>query len=76
MNWLITALYAGDWEERGSLIQAWAEGRQPTGAPPGTAEILSRNARVAAVMTDFYRGVQEVSRTTPYPGERLRRLCP
>ncbi|MFF7311152.1 protein kinase family protein [Streptomyces sp. NPDC008137] len=76
VNWLITALYPGDWEERGRLIQAWAEGRQPTGAPPGAAEILSRNAPVAAVMTDFYRRLQGVSRTTPYPGERLRRLCP
>ncbi|MFC9686291.1 protein kinase family protein [Streptomyces sp. NPDC056948] len=76
VNWLITALYAGDWEERGALIQAWAEGRQASGAPPGTAEILRRNAPVAAVMTDFYRRVQGVSRTTPYPGERLRRLCP
>ncbi|MGX1561327.1 protein kinase family protein [Streptomyces sp. NPDC055506] len=75
VNWLITALYGGDWEERGALMQAWAEGRQPTGAPPGTAAILSRNAPVAAVMTDFYRRVQGVSRTTPYPGERLRRLC-
>ncbi|MGI5425117.1 protein kinase family protein [Streptomyces sp. CA-179760] len=75
VNWLITALYSGDWEKRGALIQAWAGGRQPTGAPPGTAEILSRHAPVAAVMTDFYRRVQGVSRTTPYPGERLRRLC-
>ncbi|WP_435282409.1 protein kinase family protein [Streptomyces koelreuteriae] len=79
VNWLITTLYTGDWEareDREALIQAWAEGRQPTGSPPGTAEILSRNAPVAAVMTDFYRRVQGVSRTTPYPAERLRQLCP
>jgi hypothetical protein len=76
VNWLITALYGGDWEIRGELIRAWAEGRQPTGAPPGVAEILTRNAPVAEVMTDFYRTLQGKSRTTPYPRERLERLCP
>ncbi|MFI8893006.1 protein kinase family protein [Streptomyces paradoxus] len=76
VNWLITALYDGDWEIRGELIRAWAEGRQPTGAPPGTAKILTRNAPVAAVMTDFYRTLQRESRATPYPRESLQRLCP
>lgn len=76
VNWLIAALYCGDWEVRGELIQAWAQGRAPAGAPPGTAEVLARNAPVAAVMTDFYRTLQEESRTTPYPRERLHLLCP
>ena len=76
VNWLITALYGGEWETRGELIRAWAQGRRPAGAPPGTAEILGRNAPVAAVMTDFYRTLQRDSRATPYPGERLQRLCP
>ncbi|AMW15262.1 hypothetical protein A4E84_10260 [Streptomyces qaidamensis] len=76
VNWLITALYGGDWEIRGELIRAWAEGRQPTGAPPGVAEVLTRNAPVAEVMTDFYRTLQEKSRRTPYPRKRLERLCP
>ncbi|MFJ3621335.1 protein kinase family protein [Streptomyces iakyrus] len=76
VNWLITALYGGDWEIRGELIRAWAEGRQPTGAPPGVAEILTRNAPVAEVMTDFYRTLQGKSRTTPYPRKRLERRCP
>ncbi|MFH8498127.1 hypothetical protein [Streptomyces coeruleorubidus] len=76
VNWLVTALYGADWETRGALIRAWAEGQQPTGAPPGTARILARHAPVAAVMTDFYRTIQEVSRTTSYPAERLRRFCP
>ncbi|MFF7792561.1 protein kinase family protein [Streptomyces sp. NPDC007991] len=76
VNWLVAALYGDHWETRGPLIQAWAEGQQPTGVPSGTAKILTRHAPVAAVMTDFYRTIQEVSRTTPYPAERLRRLCP
>ncbi|MGW0471904.1 protein kinase family protein [Streptomyces coeruleorubidus] len=76
VNWLVTALYGADWEIRGALIRAWAEGQQPTGVPPGTARILARHAPVAAVMTDFYRTIQEVSRTTSYPAERLRRFCP
>ncbi|MFF7869939.1 protein kinase family protein [Streptomyces qaidamensis] len=76
VNWLITALYGGDWEIREELIRAWAEGRQPTGAPPGVAEVLTRNAPVAEVMTDFYRALQGKSRRTPYPRKRLERLCP
>ncbi|MBR8641118.1 protein kinase family protein [Streptomyces tuirus] len=76
VNWLITALCGDDWEVRGGLIRAWAGGRRPTAVPPGTAEILARHAPVAAVMTDFYRKLQLESRTTPYPGEALRRLCP
>jgi hypothetical protein len=75
VNWLVTALHGADWEIRGALLQAWAEGQQPTGVPPGTARILARHAPVAAVMTDFYRTIQEVSRTTPYPAERLLRVC-
>ncbi|PPS74955.1 MULTISPECIES: hypothetical protein [Streptomyces] len=76
VNWLITALYCGDWEVRGELIKAWTQGRAPAGAPPGTAEVLARNAPVAAVMTDFYRTLQEESRATPYPRERLHLLSP
>ncbi|MFD5835552.1 protein kinase family protein [Streptomyces collinus] len=76
VNWLITALYDGDWEIRGELIRAWSEGRQPGGAPPGVAEILTRNSPVAEVMTDFYRTLQRENRTTPYPRRRLERLCP
>ncbi|KOV99394.1 hypothetical protein ADK65_18340 [Streptomyces sp. NRRL B-1140] len=76
VNWLITALYGGDLETREELIRAWARGRRTAGAPPGAAEILTRNAPVAAVMTDFYRTLQEESRTTPYPRERLHLLRP
>ncbi|MGW0612089.1 protein kinase family protein [Streptomyces sp. NPDC002788] len=76
VNWLVTALYDDTWEERTERIRAWADGRRPTGVPPGTADLLTRNAPVAAVMTDFYRSIQSESRTTPYPGERLRQLCP
>lgn len=75
VNWLTTALHGADWEIRGALIRAWAEGQQPIGVPPGTAKILARHAPVAAVMTDFYRTIQEVSRTTPYPSEKLRQFC-
>lgn len=76
VNWLLTALYGGDWEIRGELMRAWAEGRQPTSAPPGVAEVLTRNAPVAEVMTDFHRALQGESRRTPYPRKRLERLCP
>jgi hypothetical protein len=76
VNWLIKALYGGDGESRGDLIRAWAQGRPPAGAPPGTAGILARNAPVAAVMTDFYRAIQSKAGRPPTRGGRLRLLCP
>ncbi|MFD5478416.1 protein kinase family protein [Streptomyces hawaiiensis] len=76
VNWLVTALFADDGDAREARIEAWAQGRRPTGAPPGTTEILTRHAPVAAVMTSFYRTLQRESRKTSYPAERLRQLSP
>ncbi|QCD55286.1 protein kinase family protein [Streptomyces hawaiiensis] len=76
VNWLVTALYADDGDAREARIRALAQGRRPTGTPPGITKILTRHAPVAAVMTNFYRTLQRESRKTSYPAERLRQLSP
>ncbi|GGV69632.1 hypothetical protein GCM10010228_25400 [Streptomyces massasporeus] len=35
VNWLISALYGEDWEVRGELIRAWAQGRRLAGGATG-----------------------------------------
>ncbi|WP_419998823.1 protein kinase family protein [Streptomyces boninensis] len=67
VRWLATALYGYDAEGRSAFVRACAEGEIPAELPPGIASILSRHAPVAAVMGDFYRELQQESRTTPYP---------
>ncbi|WP_405689840.1 protein kinase family protein [Streptomyces sp. NBC_01185] len=73
VNWLITALYGYERTERLALIRACAEGREPPRGPRGVRAFLARHAPLAGVLTDFYLKVQDVSRTTPYPREELRR---
>ncbi|WNV86968.1 hypothetical protein [Umezawaea sp. Da 62-37] len=69
--WLVTALYGYKGDERAEFVRACARGERPTGVPPRVAEILTRHAPVAEVMTDFYRGFQRESRLTPYPAEGI-----
>ena len=57
--------------ERNAYVQRYAEGAEPVGVPPAIAEIIKRNAPVAAVMNDFYWGLFGESRTTPYPAEAV-----
>lgn len=72
VNWLITALYGYERNERVALIHACADGEKlPDGSPEARA-ILSRHAPLAAVLTDFYLKIQEESRESPYP---LKALC-
>ena len=65
--WLVTALYGYKRDERSAFLRACAQGERPTGIPPLAAELITRHAPVALVMTDFYRTFQEESRQTPYP---------
>jgi hypothetical protein len=67
VSWLITALYGYRGDERSAFLHACARGERPPGVPPRVAEILTRHAPVAVVMTDFYRRFQRESRRTPYP---------
>jgi hypothetical protein len=65
VNWLVTALYGyqrEDREGRYALVRAYAEGRRPTGIPEEAAAILTRHAPIAAVISDFNRRFQRQSR--------------
>jgi hypothetical protein len=69
-QWLVTALLGSGRGERESRLRAYAQGEAPAGMPQAAAAILTRNAPVAVVMTDFFRALQRESRHTPYPAER------
>ncbi|MFJ5220878.1 hypothetical protein ACIP98_40225 [Streptomyces sp. NPDC088354] len=74
MQWLVTALYGYERDERSAFVHACARGEPPTGIPPQVAAILIRHAPVAAVMTDYYREFRFKIRQTPYPLEAIRRI--
>ncbi|MEV7068555.1 serine/threonine-protein kinase [Streptomyces collinus] len=74
VNWLITALYGYERNERVALIHACADGKKPPDGSPSARAILSRHAPLAAVLTDFYLKIQEESRESPYPLEALHRV--
>ncbi|MFD9114712.1 hypothetical protein [Streptomyces bottropensis] len=72
VNWLAVALYGYTPEERKAFVNACAQGTPPQGVPASVAALLVRYAPVAAVMGDFYREFQQVSRTAPHP---LATMC-
>ncbi|MGW1977880.1 protein kinase family protein [Streptomyces sp. NPDC001889] len=74
VNWLATAVYGDGREEREARIRRCAGGERPTGVPEEVGAILTRHAPRAAVLSGFFRGFREESRSTPYPLERLRRV--
>ncbi|MDR7385656.1 protein kinase family protein [Promicromonospora iranensis] len=67
VNWLAVALYGYGPEERRAFVRSCAQGAVPEGAPAALAAGLLRDAPVAAVMGDFYREFQRVSREASYP---------
>ncbi|MBO0607574.1 protein kinase family protein [Myceligenerans salitolerans] len=73
VNWLAVALYGYGPDERRKAVHSCAQGVSPAGVPAALADIMVRDAPVAAVMGDFYLRFQRESRTTPYPLEELRR---
>ncbi len=79
VNWLVTALFdyqREDRDARRTLVRGYAEGKRPTGIPDKAAEIITRHAPIAAVVSDFNRTFQRQSRQTPYPTEAIRQLTP
>jgi hypothetical protein len=74
VNWLVVDLYGYGPEERRAFVRTCADGVSPEGVPAAVAEVLVRHAPVAAVMGDFYRSFQRVSRASPYPLEAIRRI--
>ncbi|MER5944248.1 protein kinase family protein [Streptomyces sp. NPDC001928] len=72
VNWLATALYGHDRDGREAFVRACADGEPARGIPRAAADIIERNAPLAAVMGDFARRLQNESRLTPYPHEQLQ----
>lgn len=66
-RWLLTALLGTTPARRDELLLRIADGRPCAELPAYAAELVSRHARVAVVMSDFLRGIQTTSKTTPYP---------
>jgi hypothetical protein len=74
VNWLVTALYGYERDDREAQVRAYSQGEPPTGIPEAAAAILARYAPLTAVMADFFRKLQHESRETPYPLEEIRRI--
>jgi hypothetical protein len=73
VNWLAVALYGYGPVERREFVRSCAQGAVPEGAPAALAAALVRDAPVAAVIGDFYREFQQVSRAAPYPLKAIQR---
>ncbi|MFJ5304778.1 protein kinase family protein [Streptomyces sp. NPDC088350] len=67
VHWLVVDLYGYGPDERQEFIRACAEGKQPESIPGAAAGIISRHARLAALVGDFNRLLKDESRLTPYP---------
>ncbi|WP_201846299.1 hypothetical protein [Myceligenerans indicum] len=73
VNWLAVALYGHGPDERRAFVRSSAQGVPPTGIPAALADLIVRDAPVAAVMGEFYRRFQRESRAVPYPAAEVRR---
>ncbi|MFI1465086.1 protein kinase family protein [Nocardia carnea] len=78
VNWLVTALFGVQQEDRATMVRALAEGQSPEGIPEEAAAVLIRRAPIAAAISAFMRAFQQTSRRTLYPDKEIRRLlgCP
>ena len=74
-RWLVTRWLGTTPAHRDELLRRSADGLACPELPAYAAELVSRHAPVAVVMSDFLRSLQTTSRTTPYPAEELLRLC-
>ncbi|MEV2213531.1 protein kinase family protein [Streptomyces sp. NPDC050997] len=74
VHWLVVDQYGLGRDEREEFIRACADGKRPEGIPRAAADLISRYARLAAVVGDFNRRLEQESRLTPYPHEELEGL--
>ncbi|MER6417881.1 protein kinase family protein [Streptomyces sp. NPDC001137] len=72
VNWLVTALYGYDRQEREAFVRACAIGAHADGVPEAAAAIIERDATLTAVVNGFLGRLRTESRLTPYPFEELR----
>ncbi|MET7730100.1 protein kinase family protein [Streptomyces sp. NPDC005402] len=74
VHWLIVDQYGLARDARQDFIRACADGRRPEGIPGAAAALISRHARLAAVVGDFNRRLEQESRLTPYPHDDVDAL--
>jgi hypothetical protein len=74
VHWLVVDQYGLARDEREAFIRACADGHRPEGAPRAAAALISRHARLAAVVGDFNRRLEQQSRFTPYPHDEVDAL--
>lgn len=76
VHWLVVDQYGLGRDEREDFIRECADGRRPEQIPGAAAALISRHARLAVVVGDFNRRLEQESRFTPYPHEAADALSP
>ncbi|MFE1839947.1 protein kinase family protein [Streptomyces sviceus] len=76
VHWLVVDQYGLARDEREEFVRACADGKRPEGIPGAAAALISRHARLAAVVGDFNRRLEQESRLTPYPHGEVDALSP
>lgn len=71
VNWLVTALYGYDRNEREAFVRACAVGARTDGIPRTAAAIIARDASLTAVLNRFFGRLREEGRKTSYPYKEL-----
>lgn len=74
VRWLVSTLRGGTPQERDEYLRDCAEGKDRSDLPAPAASIVARHAGIAVVMGEFYRKLQTISRTTPYPVKEIQRI--
>ena len=73
-NSLVTSLVGA--QNRDSVLQKYAAGKEPGTVDPAVALILTRYSAIAKVMNEFYRKFQTETRMVRFPATELGRVCP
>ncbi|MFF0013654.1 protein kinase family protein [Streptomyces sp. NPDC005374] len=76
VHWLVVDQYGLGRDAREDFIRACADGMRPEGIPGAAAALISRHARLAVVVGDFNRRLEQESRLTPYPHDDVDALSP
>ncbi|MFF1302486.1 protein kinase family protein [Streptomyces sp. NPDC058307] len=76
VHWLVVDQYGLARDAREDFIRACADGNRPEGIPRAAAALISRHARLATVVGDFNRRLEQESRLTPYPHDEVDALSP
>jgi hypothetical protein len=74
VHWLVVDQYGLGRDEREEFIRACADGRRPEAIPPAAAALIARHARLAVVVGEFNRRLEQESRLTPYPHDDIEAL--